>query len=136
MKTTEEILKEPFRLTQKLNALKIRLAEFQRLASASTGPTYGKEIVDKTRNLEAPFIKWIDKIMETEKKIAKVEKDLNAVKKQILEAVEKLDNEDYKNIIIMRYLNFYTWPDICKKLYISYSTCKRWNRNATKSVRL
>ena len=47
-----------------------------------------------------------------------------------MNVIEQLDNENYKNILIMRYLETLTWEDIADKMYCSCSTIKRWHKNA------
>ena len=36
------------------------------------------------------------------------------------------ENEDYQNILMMRFINEMMWEDIASELAVSYSTCKRW----------
>lgn len=134
--TKEEFLKQPFKLQHKIDCLKMKKEEFERLACAPTGPVYGDHPHSPNRNTEAPFIKWLDKIFECEKKIASLETELSKISTTVMSAIEKLDNQDYQNLLIMRYLNFDTWQTICEKLYISYSTCKRWHWNAVQSLEL
>ena len=39
-------------------------------------------------------------------------------------------NEDYKNVLALRYISGFTWADICEKLYISRATVHRWHDKA------
>jgi DNA-directed RNA polymerase specialized sigma24 family protein len=50
--------------------------------------------------------------------------------------IETLENEDYKNVLALRYISCLTWGEICGKLYISLSTVKRWHQNALELIKI
>jgi len=132
----KDFLKEPSRIARRIESLKIKKAEFETLANSIPGGNYDQPVVQKSHDNKAPFVRWIDKILEVEKKIEEAEKELNKVKSEVLAAIEKIPNEDYQNLLIMRYLNECTWDEICDKLYISLSTVKRWHWDALKLINL
>ena len=72
--------------------------------------------------------------MDVEKKIELLEAEYETAKAEVVKAIEKLPSPDYQTILIMRYLNEYSWADICDKLYISLSTAKRWHWDAINSL--
>ena len=132
--TSKEFLQRPMRLRWRIDALKLQKEQYEELANSIPGGNYDKPVVQKTRSNEAPFIKWIDKIMDIEKKIESLEAEYETAKAEVVKAIEKLPNPDYQTILIMRYLNEYSWADICDKLYISLSTAKRWHWDAINSL--
>ena len=132
--TSKEFLQRPMRLRWRIDALKLQKEQYQELANSIPGGNYDKPVVQKTRSNEAPFIKWIDKIMDVEKKIESLEAEYETAKAEVVKAIEKLPNPDYQTILIMRYLNEYSWADICDKLYISLSTAKRWHWDAINNL--
>ena len=132
--TSKEFLQRPMRLRWRIDALKLQKEQYEELANSIPGGNYDKPVVQKTRSNEAPFIKWIDKIMDIEKKIELLEAEYETAKAEVVKAIEKLPNPDYQTILIMRYLNEYSWADICDKLYISLSTAKRWHWDAINSL--
>ena len=132
--TSKEFLQRPMRLRWRIDALKLQKEQYEELANSIPGGNYDKPVVQKTRSNEAPFIKWIDKIMDIEKKIESMEAEYETAKAAVVKAIEKLPNPDYQTILIMRYLNEYSWADICDKLYISLSTAKRWHWDAINSL--
>ena len=132
--TSKEFLQRPMRLKWRIDALKLQKEQYEELANSIPGGNYDKPVVQKTRSNEAPFIKWIDKIMDIEKKIESMEAEYETAKAAVVKAIEKLPNPDYQTILIMRYLNEYSWADICDKLYISLSTAKRWHWDAINSL--
>ena len=132
--TSKEFLQRPMRLRWRIDALKLQKEQYEELANSIPGGNYDKPVVQKTRSNEAPFIKWIDKIMDIEKKIESLEAEYETAKAAVVKAIERLPNPDYQTILIMRYLNEYSWADICDKLYISLSTAKRWHWDAINSL--
>ena len=132
--TSKEFLQRPMRLRWRIDSLKLQKEQYEELANSIPGGNYDKPVVQKTRSNEAPFIKWIDKIMDIEKKIESMEAEYETAKAAVVKAIEKLPNPDHQTILIMRYLNEYSWADICDKLYISLSTAKRWHWDAINSL--
>ena len=132
----KDFLKEPSRIARRIESLKIKKAEFETLANSIPGGNYDQPVVQKSHDNKAPFVRWIDKILEVEKKIEEAEKELNKVKSEILAAIEKIPNEDYQNLLIMRYLNECTWDEICDKLYISKASVYRWHYDALKCIKI
>ena len=131
---SKEFLQRPMRLRWRIDDLKLQKEQYEELANSIPGGNYDKPVVQKTRSNEAPFIKWIDKIMDVEKKIELLEAEYETAKAEVVKAIEKLPSPDYQTILIMRYLNEYSWADICDKLYISLSTAKRWHWDAINSL--
>lgn len=116
------------KLEHKIRCMKERADYYDRMSYSVPGPSYGEKIgTNPNRNLEAPFVKWIIKLDEIKTEIAKKEEELKNLKAEVLMKIEALDNEDYKNILILRYIKGLEWNDICCKLYISKTTSKRWH---------
>ena len=132
--TSKEFLQRPMKLKWRIDALILQKEQYEELANSIPGGNYDKPVVQKTRSNEAPFIKWIDKIMDVEKKIESLQAEYESAKAEVVKAIEKLPNPDHQTILIMRYLNEYSWADICEKLYISLSTAKRWHWDAINAL--
>ncbi len=128
--TNKEYLSQVYQLEHKIKQLKLRSDEFERLSLSVPGSNYDGVRVDGTRNQEAPYVKWIVKKSEVDGKITALQKDLERLKVEILQVIEKLENEDYKNVLIMRYLDTLTWDKIADNLYCSISSVKRWHKVA------
>jgi DNA-directed RNA polymerase specialized sigma subunit len=134
--TSKEYLSQVYHLELKIKQLKIRSKEFERLSNTVPGSNYDGVRVDGTRNQEAPYVKWIVKKSEVDNKIATLQKDVERLKVEILQVIEKLENEDHKNVLIMRYLDTQTWEKIAESLYCSISTVKRWHFAAISKITL
>ena len=71
-----------------------------------------------------------------EKKIDELTAEYEKAKEEVLAAINELSNPDYQNILIMRYLNDYSWQTICTKMYVSLTTAKRWHWDALNSIKI
>ena len=135
--TTKEYMSQVCRLEQKIKQLKLRSEEFERLSYSVPGPSYGEKIgSNPNRNTDAPFVKWLIRKDEVDRKIQSLEEEVASLKATILAAIDGLENEDYKNILIMRYLDTLTWEDIAEKLYCSEKTVRRWHNIAINQINL
>lgn len=132
--TSKEFLQRPMRLKGRIESLELQKEQFEELADSIPGGNYDKPVIQKTRSNQAPFIKWIDKIMEAEKKIDELKGEYETAKAEVMASIEKLPNTDYQTVLIMRYLNEYSWTYICEKLYVSLSTAKRWHWDALNAL--
>ena len=134
--TKIEYLSQVYKLQLKIDKKKIRAEEYERLSMSIPGPNYDQPVVDKTRSLEAPFVKWIGKLIDIQKEIEELEKKLDVLKAEVIGVIETLENEDYKNVLALRYISCLTWGEICGKLYISLSTVKRWHQSAIDIIKI
>ena len=115
------------RLKRKIVALEIRRRTFEELAdSIPTHPIDEPRVQKDNTKAQVPFVKWIDKIWDVEKAIEEAEAELKEITNHSLAAIGRIDNADYQNILILRFMNEMRWEDIASELNISYSTCKRW----------
>ena len=127
--TSKEYLESIGKLERKISAMKLRSQEYDRLSLSLPSQDFSRERVQTSPNLEAPFVKWVMKKVDLDRQIEEYEKNLKNLKAEALLKIEELENEDYKNVLVMRYLKYMSWDDISKALYISVSTVKRWKDN-------
>ena len=50
--------------------------------------------------------------------------------KEIKDRIERLENEDEKDVLLYRYINLMKWEDICKKMKYSWKQVHRIHSNA------
>lgn len=125
--TAREYLEQIGYLKRKIHYLELEAEEYERLSLSIPGPNYEREIVDCTRNLEAPFVKWLDKKFETIEKIKKTQTKLEEVKMVAADAISKLDNVEYRLVLTYRYFDGLTWPEICIKVNFAKQTVYRYH---------
>jgi len=132
--TAKEYLMQVQKLEYKISRMKLRSEEYERLSHSIPGPNYDREPVSGTRNLDAPFIKWIMKKADIDREIEYLEEKLVNLKAEIMLTIEKLDSEDYKNVLVMHYINGLPFGEIAENLYVSESTVFRWHRYGLESL--
>lgn len=133
--TSKEYLEQIYKLDHKINAMELRSQEYERLSCSTPGLSYGERIgSNPNRNLKAPFVKWIMKKDEIDRKIKQLKSDLDTLKAEAILKIEELENEDYKNLLVLKYLKFQTIEEIASKLYTSVATVKRWHIKALELI--
>lgn len=105
--------------------------EYYELMSHSLGgQSFDCELVDHSRNLEAPFVKWIYKKIDAEQKLAKLNKEIDTIYVKFDSLIEKLNDSREMIIITYRYELDKSWESIGNELHFSESTIFRLHRSA------
>lgn len=118
-------------IMSKILLLEKTKARYEEIADSTNGSNFGEvSVYDKHRERKAGFIKWIDKIMDVEKKIEKLKATLSAWIKLVDIQIDKVDNVDYTIILKLRFLEQMSYEEISKKIFVSLATVRRWNRLA------
>lgn len=128
--TSKEYLEQIRKLEHEIRCMKMRSEYYDEMSLSVPGPCLNREGSSGTRNLEAPFVKWLNKKFEIDAEIEKKETELKNLKAEALLKIEAMDNEDYKCILIERYFNHLNWDEIAAKVFVSRSTVKRWHECA------
>ena len=126
----KKYLQQIQRLDNHIERLRDEAREYERLAGSIPGQTFDRERVDCTRNLEAPFVKWIYRKIEKEEEIAKAEQKLLEIKAVAEGYICKIEDVDLRLLLIYRYFNYYSWGEIASKMYVSMSTVYRYHELA------
>src|SRR5574344_2164319 len=109
----KEYLEQIRELEHKIYCMKLRSEYYDKMSLSIPGPTYGEKIgSNPNRNTEAPFMKWLFKKDEIDREIIKLVEKLNSLKAEVLVKIEALENEDYKTILIKRYIEGCKWDEI------------------------
>lgn len=111
-----------------------RIEEYRNLAQSPATANYGEVKVKGTPSGEAPFVKWVYKIIELEQKVEELQEELQTLQTQVITAIEQLDNDDYKAILLLRYLQNMEWELIAAKVNASKATVYRWHRAALQKL--
>ena len=128
--TAKEYLSQPRDIRRKIRYLNLELERAEELISSIPHPVYGNVRVDKSPSNDTPNIIGLEKYYETKEKIGELNKRYKVVVEEITDAIDKLENDNYKLLLKYRYLNLIPISNICEKLFISYSTLKRWHNEA------
>ena len=95
------------------------------ISSPSLEPHY-----NPNRNIEAPFIRVIEKIDELERDIVAKMAKLVELKLKINTAIDNLPNSDEKMVLTYRYMEHMKGADIQHIMHISRSTYDRYHKAA------
>lgn len=104
------------------------IEEYRRLSHSIPGPNYGNDMPrNPNRNLSAPFEKWIYLIIEEEDKLKVMESELVVLKDETMKAINTVNNDDYKMVLIYRYIDWLGWNEIARKIYGCVKTARRYH---------
>ena len=132
--TAKEYLEQIGKLEYKIQRMKERSRYYEQMSYSVPGQDFTRERIQGTPNLEAPFVKWLMKKDEIDREIERLENTLEALKEEILNQIELWDNEDYKNVIMFRYLKHWSWARVAKASYCSIATVYRWHDAALELI--
>jgi hypothetical protein len=133
----KEYLMQIKNLEHKIYCMKLRSEEYDRMSLSIPGPSYGEKIgSNPNRNIDAPFVKWIYKKIEIDEKIKTLEEKLKNIKSQALLIIEELENEDFKTILVKRYIEGENWDVIASAIFVSKRTAIRWHDAALELLKL
>ena len=130
--TAKEYLQQAYRLNELIDSDAHELERLRDLAGRISSPNFG-ERVQSSRNLDAPFVKYLGDIMEMEEKIQKELCRLVVLKKQILTALESVSDREERLLLTYRYLNNESWEQIAVDLSESMSTVHRIHASALRN---
>ena len=129
--TAKEYLKQAYLLDKQIQIEVGELEQLRAMRGTIQGCSYGEKVgSNPNRNIDAPFIKTIEKIWEYEQKIdAKINR-LVDLRNEINAAIETMDNADERLLLKYRYLKNQSWEDISYELNVSYRTVHRIHASA------
>lgn len=129
--TAKEYLKQAYLLDKQIQVEVKTLEQLRDMRGVIQGCSYGEKIgTNPNRNLEAPFIRTIEKIWELEEKINAQITKLVSLQSEINEAIDQMEDPAEKLLLKYRYLNDMDWYNIADKLDISVRTVHRIHATA------
>lgn len=128
--TSKEFLNKPYEIKKKIRYLELELDNYRIMMNSIPQPSYGTVRVDKSPSSETPNQKALEKYYETETKLNEKKLELEKVIDEIMIVIDELENEDLKLLLKFRYINSLSFAEIQDKLFVSYSTIKRWHIEA------
>ena len=113
--TAKEYLKQAYLLDKQIQVEVKELEQLRDMRGTIQGCSYGERIgSNPNRNLEAPFIKTIEKIWEYEQKINDKINRLVDLRAEINTAIESMEVAEERLLLKYRYLKNESWEDIFK----------------------
>ncbi len=119
----------------KITKLQQIVDEYIRLANSIPGINFDAIRVDGTKSLQAPFEKWILRALNDEVVIEELKRELPIIKGEIIAAIDEVEDDELRKVLIYRYLDWNNWNEIAEKLCYSYSTARRLHDKAILMVK-
>ena len=123
-----KLIEEIKQLRNKIKGQKELINYYEQMSHSLGGSDYSTERVDCTRDLRAPFEKWIYKKIGAEEKLKSLEEALTIKLDELSVAIEKIESHNHQLVLISRYLNDMGWEDIPSDLGYSASSIYRLHR--------
>ena len=115
--TAKEYLKQAYLLDKQIQVEVKELEQLREMRGTIQGCSYGEKIgTNPNINLEAPFIKTINRLVD--------------LRSEINTAIEKMENSEERFLLKYRYLKNESWEDISYELNVSYRTVHRIHASA------
>ena len=132
--TKEEYLSQAVVLGRKIAKLEANIGYYKELAYSPTSSAPSGDRVTTSRNTAAPFEGMILKIVDLEAKLNALKEKRDKLCVEIMTAIESLDNEEYKAVLVLRYLQGLEWGLVAAKVNASIATVYRWHRAALQKL--
>ena len=111
----------------------MELEELRLRSMSVSSPNLG-ETVAHTQSNDAPFVKVLEIIWQKEERVKREIAELEQKREEIRGAIERLENEDERLVLLYRYLQGMKWEAIAYELHVSLSTIKRWHKAALSKI--
>lgn len=131
--TAKEYLEQAYRIDQRIKFAYDELNRLQELSTDISSPILDEK-VQTTKKTEAPFVKYVEKIMEKEEEIKTEIDKLIKLKDEIIKAIDSLDKFEERAVLKYRHLFNYSWLEIAKKLNIGQTTAVRIYNKALRNL--
>lgn len=132
--TAKEYLKRAYLLDKQINVEISELDSLKAMRGQVQGVFYGERIgTNPNRNIEAPFIKTLEKIEICEERINKKIDKLVDLKAEIDAAIDQMEDVEERLLLKYRYLKSESWEDIAMDLNVSYRTVHRIHASALRN---
>jgi len=93
-----------------------------------------EEHVSHSASREAPFAKWVERIVDKEREINDAIDKLVAVKLEISDYIGTVDNVEWQCLLRNRYVLCRRWSDVAAVMGCSVSTVKRLHKKILKNL--
>ncbi len=134
MITAKDYLKRAYLLDKQINVEIQEMELMKTMRGKVQGMFYGERIgTNPNRDIEAPFIKTIEKIWEREQRINEKIDKLVDLKTEIDAAIDQMNNAEERLLLKYRYLKNESWEDIAMDLNVSYRTVHRIHASALRN---
>lgn len=129
----EDYLNQAHRLDNRIQMKLRELDEMRKTVADIRIPVMG-ERVQTSRNLDPPFIRALERIEEAQEKMEQEVRLLVALKEQINNVIDSVDDSNKRTVLRCRFIHRMKWLDIGFELGIDEKTARRWCRAALDEI--
>ena len=130
MMSQVKIINEITKLRNKIKKQKELINYYEVMSHSLGGSDYSVERVDGSRNLYAPFVKWIYKKIDAEAKLKEMIQDLEQKTSVLSGYLERLETPEHQMVLMYRYVLDMPWDEIPAVMSYSISSVYRLHRDA------
>ena len=130
MMSQVKIINEITKLRNKIKKQKELINYYEVMSHSLGGSDYSVERVDGSRNLDAPFVKWIYKKIDAEAKLKEMVQDLEQKTSVLSGHLERLETPEHQMVLMYRYVLDMPWDEIPAVMSYSISSVYRLHRDA------
>ena len=127
--TAKEYLNQAYMLNELIDSDAEELERLRELSFKIAGGNYGERVMSSGRK-EPSFVRYIDEIDEMEQKIHVELCELLLLKRNITQAINRMENREERLVLTYRYLSNKTWEQISSILSVSIRTVHRIHQSA------
>ncbi|EGK59208.1 hypothetical protein HMPREF9081_1712 [Centipeda periodontii DSM 2778] len=131
--SVREFLERARHLDDAINAQIAELNHLRELSMKISGSRL-EERVSHRKPTEAPYAKWVERIIDKEKEINENIYRFLAVKMEISDFIDKIDNPEWQSLLRRRYVLCKSWPDIAVDMFSSLRTVQRLHNKILKNL--
>lgn len=121
--TATEFLNQPYVLQRRISVKEQKAEYYRELACSVSSPGF-EEHYSASRNIDAPFVKYLQKADELEREIKEDYIRLAKLKEEIDLAIEVIEDENEAMVLRYRYVMMLSMKQISKKMYYTL----RWTQ--------
>ena len=129
-------LKQAYRLDKRINSHIKELEELKLMVSSIGSPILKEDVVQTSRNDDAPYVSALTRLCEMEERIDTEIDTYVDLKAQIHTVLKQVENPDQLMVLRYRYIHNYTWEQIAEELFADRRTVIRWHDAALKQLSL
>jgi len=134
--TKQEFLSQIVTLRKDIKSEERLIKTYRELADSPSSPTYENIGGGKQQRTDPFFVKLIILIDEKERELELERQRLSELQTIAVVAINDMENESYRTIISLRYLQGASWNSIAHQLDVSARTVYRWHKEALEQIKL
>ena len=131
--SVKDFLERAIRVDALINSHLAELHQCRRLAEGIGGSRL-EEHIDHSAPEEAPYAKWVERIIDKEKTINAEIDRLVAIKMEISNFIDKIDNPEWQCLLRYRYVLCKQWVDIAEDMHCSLRSIHRLHKKILKNL--